>query len=220
MEGRIPELWDAVTGEIRDASQWRIHHNRTLLGLRLEAGGSIFVVLRKPANGMASANNGLNGDNPVTVQTLSPTWTIRFDTASGGPAQPVTGTLANWSLSADTAIRYYSGTAVYTQSFDWDGRSARTWLDLGRVSDIAQVSVNGVDCGVAWTAPWRVDITKALRKGNNKVSIEVSNTWANRLQGDRRLAVSQRITWTTAPYRLEGRPLPPSGLMGPVCIKQ
>lgn len=218
--GLIPELWNAVTGETRDAGQWCIHHNHTVLGLRLEAGESIFVVLRKPATGIAPSNKGVNNDNPATIQTLSSTWTIRFDTALGGPAQPVTGTLADWSLSADTAIRYYSGTAVYTQSFDWDGRSARTWLDLGKVSDIAQVSVNGVDCGVAWTAPWRVDITKALRKGNNKVSIEVTNTWANRLQGDRRLPVSQRITWTTAPYRLENRPLPPSGLMGPVCIQQ
>ena len=77
--------------------------------------------------------------------------------------------------------------------------------------------VNGIDCGTAWTYPYRVDISKALKPGMNKIRIEVSNTWANRLIGDT-LSQEKRITWTNAPFRLAGKPLLPAGLTGPVRI--
>jgi hypothetical protein len=69
-----------------------------------------------------------------------------------------------------------------------------------------------------WTAPYRVDITKALKRGINELNIEVTNTWANRLIGDERLPADKRITWTTAPYRLQGKPLLPAGLIGRVIL--
>jgi hypothetical protein len=126
--------------------------------------------------------------------------------------------LSDWSKNADTAIRYYSGTAVYSKSFNWEGGQGRWWLELGRAANIAAVRLNGVDCGVVWTAPYRVEITKALRKGVDHLEIEVTNTWANRLIGDHRLPADRRITWTTAPYYLEGRLLE-AGLLGKVRIK-
>lgn len=220
--GRVPELWDAVTGSITEAGNWKTVKDRTLLTIRLDAAGSLFIVLRKPS-AVGETHNGHNWYEPRVVQTLPAPWKVQFDTACRGPLQPVVmDTLANWSLAADTAVRYYSGTAVYTQPFIWNGPAPAhtTWLDLGIVKDIAQVFVNGVDCGIVWTAPWRADITKALRPGNNSVSIAVTNTWANRLQGDHRLPESQRFTWTTAPYHLEGKPLPASGLLGPVTLQQ
>jgi hypothetical protein len=46
--------------------------------------------------------------------------------------------------------------------------------------------------------------------------IKVTNTWANRLMGDHALPENKRITWTNAPYRLEGRSPLPAGLLSPV----
>jgi hypothetical protein len=80
-------------------------------------------------------------------------------------------------------------------------KSGSTW---GSVANMAQVYVNGIDCGVAWTYPYRVNITRAIKPGTNKLSIEVTNTWANRLIGDHAKPEKDRITWTNAPYRLEG----------------
>jgi hypothetical protein len=80
------------------------------------------------------------------------------------------------------------------------------------------VSVNGTHCGIVWTPPYRVDITKALKDRKNILKIEVTNTWANRLIGDHTLPENRRVTSTTAPYRLEGKKLLPAGLMGPVKI--
>jgi len=66
--------------------------------------------------------------------------------------------------------------------------------------------------------PYRVDITKALKPGINELKIEVTNTWANRIIADQRLPEEKRITWTSAPFRLQGKPLLPAGLMGPVQV--
>jgi hypothetical protein len=50
------------------------------------------------------------------------------------------------------------------------------------------------------------------------LEVLVTNTWANRLIGDHTLTDQKPITWTTAPYRLEGKPLEAAGLLGPVNI--
>jgi hypothetical protein len=64
-----------------------------------------------------------------------------------------------------------------------------------------------------------VNITNALHQGKNELSIEVVNTWRNRLIGDHHLPEDKRFTHTNAPYRLNGRPLLEAGLIGPVSIE-
>jgi hypothetical protein len=158
----------------------------------------------------------------LSSQTLTGPWTVRFDPALGGPSAPVNfDTLQDWSRSRDSSICYYSGTALYRQSFnghpDPSVSRGRVLLDLGEVNNIARVRLNGIDCGVAWTSPYEVDISKAVKMGVNELEIEVTNTWANRLTGDHALPEGKRITWTTAPYHLDGKLLP-AGLLGPVQI--
>jgi len=230
--GRKPELWDAVTGEITPAGQWSQHGGRTVLPVHLDANGSLFLVFRQPSFAVGGVDGNDEGDNyvePAPVLTLHDPWTLHFDEAAGGPAAPVvTDSLEDWSRNTDSAIRYYSGTVVYQQSFQWElpakGQQARDqpaegrcWLDLGRVNNIARVTLNGIDCGIAWTPPYRVEITRAIKKGSNTLKIEVANTWANRLTGDHLLPENKRLTWTTAPYHLDGKLLP-AGLLGPVQI--
>jgi hypothetical protein len=78
--------------------------------------------------------------------------------------------------------------------------------------------LNGKDCGTAWTSPFRVEITSALRRGANTLEIRVANTWNNRLVGDRGVSPSKRKTWTNAPDRSENNPLLRAGLLGPVTV--
>jgi len=214
--GRQPELWDAVTGEIRPADHWRYRGGRTEVELSLPANGSMFIVLRRP---VASGAGGVAPREQRSFMTLKGPWAVRFDPSLGGPVTTVQfDSLMDWSRNRDSSIAYYSGTAVYTQSFTLSDTGRTTWLDLGRVYNIAEVFVNGISCGVAWTPPYIVDITRALKPGVNQLRIEVTNTWANRLIGDHSLPERRRITWTTAPYHLDGRLLP-AGLLGPVKLR-
>jgi hypothetical protein len=219
--GRVPELWDAVNGETRRAGTWRIERGRTVLPLRLEPAGSTFVILREPIASPGS-DAGRNWLEPKTVQQLDGAWQVSFDPALGGPKDPVVfNRLEDWTQRPEPGIRHYSGTTAYAQTFAWRapaGKPPRVWLKLDRVANLAEVTVNGVPCGVAWTAPWRIEITVALRPGENRLQLAVTNTWANRLIGDHVLPEAQRLTWTAAPYRLEGKPLLPAGLLGPVSL--
>ncbi|MBI5395944.1 MAG: hypothetical protein HZA91_11660 [Verrucomicrobia bacterium] len=105
------------------------------------------------------------------------------------------------------------------------------------MKNIARVRLNRCDLGVVWTAPWRVDITNALKPGANELEIEVANLWPNRLIGDATLPKEKRLTvtnvrtydtMTSGTYRCQkceerkkaGKPaaLLPSGLLGPVTL--
>ncbi|HAK94658.1 MAG TPA: hypothetical protein DCM87_06560 [Planctomycetes bacterium] len=100
---------------------------------------------------------------------------------------------------------------------------------------MARVKLNGEDLGVVWCAPWRVEVTGAMKVGGNQLEIEVVNRWANRMIGDKQPAdanarevecppgflggqriVTGRYTFSTSdPYGARS-PLLPSGLLGPV----
>ncbi|MBJ6110416.1 DNA-binding protein [Hymenobacter sp. BT523] len=217
--GRKPELWDAVTGETRPASAWKTENGRTLLPLNLDRNGSIFVVFREPST-QTGTHAGVNWTETRPVQTLNGAWQVRFDPTMGGPAQPVAfAQLTDWSKHPNAAISHYSGTAEYSQTFKWKpakGTQQRVWLELGQLANIAEVQLNGKPCGIAWTAPYRLDITDAIRKGDNELRILVTNTWANRLIGDQSIPPEKRLTQTTAASPAANKPLLPAGMMGPV----
>ncbi|RTQ51624.1 DNA-binding protein [Hymenobacter gummosus] len=220
--GRQPELWDAVTSEIRPAQDWTQENGRTRLPLRLEPSGSLFVVFRQPT-AQTTVHSGPNWLTTAPAQPLGGPWQVQFDTKAGGPAQPVPfPQLTDWSKHADAAIRHYSGTADYTQSFRYRAKKRpgqRVYLELGQVNNLAEVELNGQPVGTAWTAPYRLDITAAVRKGDNQLRIRVTNTWANRLIGDAALPLEQRRTsLTTAPAPAATKALLPAGLLGPVVI--
>jgi hypothetical protein len=172
------------------------------------------VVFREPVE-VNSENSGDSELKNEVVTELSSRWSVIFPRPLGSMEFD---RLLDWSKHENPAIRYFSGTAVYRQSFNWPRTSPRLWLELGGVANIAQVRVNNVDCGFAWTPPYRVEITQAIRPGKNELEISVVNTWANRLIGDARLPRAERTTWMTAPYPIADATLLPSGLLGPVNI--
>jgi len=185
-EGMIPELWDPERGTRRTADGWRVRDGRTEFDLDLEANTSVFVVLHQPAKETASANRPA-AKPPAALIPLDGPWDVTWsqDEKETLPA------LVSWTASENPAVKYFSGTAVYRKSFevpagwlDRDGGNRKAVLDLGVVKELARVRVNGTDCGVAWHAPFRVEVGQALRPGRNTLEIEVTNTWANRLIGD------------------------------------
>ena len=215
--GRQPEIWNAVSGQIWRQKDWKVSGGRTRVSVNLGVGGSAFVVFRRSA-GPPPENKFLDADNGthMSMQLTGP-WKVNFDTAFGGPAGTVVfDSLMDWSKHKDTAIRYYSGTAAYSQSFNFYKTGRSVLLMLGKVANIATVYVNGINCGTVWTNN-SLDIGNAVITGVNTIRIEVANTWANRLTGDLRLPEGRRRTWTTSPWKSDGELLP-AGLLGPVYI--
>lgn len=218
IEGMMPELYNPVMKTIRDAGTYQQKDGRTLVPVTLEANGSLFVIFRKGATS-TSATNSENWRKWQSVSTINNEWQVKFDTDNWGPKEPQTFTeLTDWSKSDNEAIKFYSGTTTYTTTFKADTTQKELWLDLGEVANIAEVFINDTRCGIVWTKPYRLNITDAITQDENKLRIEVTNTWANRIIGDHELPDEQRHTWTTVPWHLEGKPLLKAGLLGPVQI--
>lgn len=219
VKDRFPEIWNPVNGEIIGLTGWKNKNGRTTFQLQFEAGQSWFIVFRKKASAkQAEKKSAATKTNTMLIK--SP-WLLSFDPLMGGPKTPVVySTLNSWSASVDTNIKYYSGTAIYQAEFDFDkaGKEQKFVLRFDSIYNIATVTLNNTEIGTLWTRPYELDISSLLKSGKNILKVEVSNTWANRLIGDQLLPVSKRITWTTAPFRLAGKPLLPGGILGEVRI--
>jgi hypothetical protein len=84
------------------------------------------------------------------------------------------------------------------------------------VKEIAQVTLNGKDLGIAWKKPFSVRLNSAAHPGRNELQIAVTNLWPNRLIGDQHLPPEKRLTRTNITKFKADSPLLPSGLLGPV----
>ncbi len=134
-------------------------------------------------------------------------------------------TLTSWPDHSDPGIKYYSGKAVYGKTFDLEQVVAGgpLSLELGDVKDvgIARVILNDKDLGVVWLPPFRVDISHAVQDGENRLEVQVVNSWHNRVMGDDLLPADQRVTQTNIQVEKQGNfrwKLEDSGLLGPVRI--
>jgi hypothetical protein len=159
--------------------------------------------------------------NIPTLGINSEPWTVSFREAG---LTIKAQTLFDWSQHADDRIRYFSGHARYTTTWKMKKNEVpqrRAWLSFPNVKDIAHVWINGKDCGIAWTAPYEVEITGVVQKGKNTIEIEVVNTWHNALRGlDAGKAPYEGI-WTNAKYRTKGDDLLPAGLLAePMILKE
>lgn len=219
VSGRQPELWDPVTGEIRDATAFKQENGRTTIPLKFGPTGSVFVVFRKPIAEDAAGTTASNYPALQPLDTLSGPWVVNFDPKWGGPAEVTFNQLVDWTSRPEDGIKYYSGAAVYHKKFDLEKRPAdghRVILDLGEVHEVVRVRLNGRDLGVIWTKPARVEITDALKEKNNDLEITVVNLWPNRMKGDETLPEGSRYTESNIHKFGASSPLLPSGLIGPV----
>lgn len=219
--GRQPELWDPLTGERRELTEFTTKGAVTEVPLRFAPHQSFFVVFRREAS--VSPRPGANFAETHHLGEVSGPWEVSFDPKWGGPERVVFAKLEDWTLRSEDGIRHYSGIATYRTTFDRPvfavAGGTRVLLDLGTVKNFARVRLNDEELGVVWCAPWRVDVTRALRAKDNRLEITVANLWPNRLIRDAGLPAEQRLTWTTwNPFKPDS-PLLPSGLLGPVTLQ-
>ena len=222
IQGKAPELWDAVSGTTRPAS-YTIANGRTTVPLHLDPFGTVFVVFTKSASTpdlklpqphqtpLLSLDDALNRD-----------WKVNFEPNRGAPESLVLDRLASWSDNANMGVKYFSGAATYSKTIEIPAANltpnAHFWLDLGEVHELAEVAVNGKYLGILWNAPFKIDVTSALQPGANQFVVQVTNLWVNRMIGDQQPWSLKKYSFADfAPYKADS-PLLPSGLLGPVRI--
>ncbi len=98
----------------------------------------------------------------------------------------------------------------------------RIYLDLGEISEVAELWLNGQALGVTWAKPYKFDVTGSVKNGENVLEIEVANTWCNRIIGD---AITEEKYTSTNIMRIDNMtwdqvPLNISGLLKPVTVQR
>lgn len=220
---RAPEIFRTISGTVEEAG-YLSADERTTVPVRLAEREAAFVVFRKPAPAPTRAGSARVY---TTLATVGGPWTVTFPANLGAPEKAEFPSLASWSDNQDDGIKYFSGTATYTKSVivppNAVSAGARILLDLGVVGDMADVSVNGKPVGFVWAPPYRVDVTSALKTGENQVEVKVTNQWTNRIAGDRAAPADKKVLAQAAATGRGGfnfggaaQPLPKSGLIGPV----
>lgn len=162
-------------------------------------------------------------------KTLDQSWDVRFPFGWGAEPLQEFDQLIDWTTADEPGLRFFSGIATYRTTFELSEEaitSGRSYhLDLGRVGEVARVYLNGQEVGVSLFPPHRLEVTELLQPGENRLVIEVANTWRNRLIGDLGQPLNEQYTRSNVgnaagpehrPWS-DMKPLP-SGLMGPVRI--
>ncbi len=224
-----PELWHPVTGESRLLTDFKQENGRTTIPLQFGKYESYFIVFRSPTKPLLNVKPTQGNFVKLSdYQTLTGSWQVSFDTKWGGLPKVTFDSLSSWTNHQEDGIKYYSGTAVYIKKFNFKSppnteRSSTSgkdvYLDLGDVKDvgIAKIKLNGQDLGIVWCPAFRVNTRNLLKKKGNVLEIEVTNSWRNRLIGDRTQPLEKKLTRTNIAVKPEWQ-LEPSGLMGPVKI--
>ena len=207
------ELWNPVTGEVKPLKVERQGAQATV-ELDLPKAGSCFVVFR-------SGRQQQQVEQVVYAQTqpIAGKWSVQFPEGWGAPAQLEVENLMPWcDMPMSEEGKAFSGSAVYTTTFDWKNNGKKVMLDLGEVSMIAEVSLNGQQLRTLWCKPFALDITEVLKEGENTLQVKITSTWFNRLVFDASQPEADRKTWTIEGPKADA-PLKQYGLLGPVTLK-
>jgi alpha-L-rhamnosidase len=200
VEGLNPEWWDPMSGEVRPAAVVERTPNGVSVWIDLEPYGSrVLVFSRRALSPLASVTD----QAPAPID-LSDGWQVSFG-EMGAPVKM--DTLRSWT--DDEKTRYYSGLAAYEKTLalpeGFLKKGIRVRLDFGEgqpvaapanprangmralldgpVREAAVVMVNGRRAGSVWCPPYSIDITDFLKRGENKLRIEVANTAINYMAG-------------------------------------
>jgi hypothetical protein len=197
------EIWNARTGRI-EAAPHRTNENRIVAEITLEPASSRLVVIRRDGSSARPA--------PVLrpILTLTEPWEAQFPNAGKRLRE-----LVDWTSFEE--LQHFAGTATYRTRFRLRRLpKGETMLDLGRVCDVASVSINGKPAGIAFEPPYRVEVTGLLRVGENELVVNVANRAENGITPDNWKPGYFFVNRDYKDYDPGKAQVHPSGLLGPV----
>ncbi len=223
---RVPELWDAETGLI----QHKVIYSKVPGGISIELVmdplASRFVVFRDSPSAGNNTNlaidlqYGLSRNKNESAQIdLTGNWDVSFNPEMGGPQTYPMAQLTSWPEIEVDGVKYYSGTATYSREFTIEkgtlSKKSEVYISFGDIQEMARVFVNGKDCGIIWTPPYQANITKQVKSGKNEITVQVVNTWNNRIVGDLKNPEGIAYARTNGKRKFnQNSPLLKSGLTG------
>jgi hypothetical protein len=171
-----PELWNSKTGQIK-----LLHFAKTdehiKIQLPFQPRGSNLVVIRKEENNANRKFLPLHTRENVLLQCEG-TWNVQFTPFNSKQSfNLVFHQLVDWTR--DRRLFHFAGIGIYEFSVHLNYVESSIMLDLGEVHDVAKVTINGHDAGIAYESPFLYSIGQYLNYGDNMIHIEVANRTSN-----------------------------------------
>ena len=218
-------IFDPMTG-ISGKAKVRTEDGKTQVYLQLKSGVSLILKTYTQTDINVPAWEYLH--EPIKTIDLKSNWTLHFEQS----VPKINGdfalsTLGSWTELNIPEAKINRGTGIYTTSFKLEDQGTDEWvLDLGDVRESARVIVNGQTVTTLWSVPFECNIGKFLKKGENKLQLEVTNLPANAIADlDRRKVewrIFKEINFVDINYKKSNygnwQPMP-CGLLGPVLLK-
>jgi len=196
--GKAPELFNPVTGETRKLARFWPDGEGTRVAINVvNPSDSFFVVFRDKAPAEGSVVKSERDGQPVTAAELD----LYFDKDGqliGEATQPgnFTVTMSNGTQkkapiapACDPLVIKDGWTNVpgqeapntLTQEVVFDlpealAKAGELRLDLGKVNVMATATLNGKEFETLWMPPFALDVTKALKPGENRLRLQVVST--------------------------------------------
>ena len=180
----VPELWDPVTGSIRQASCYSKKGDWLSVRLELDRYESVFIVIDpegRPQPHLIGTNADevrRMDDGSIELRKYAP-GLVEYSLVRSGKIEEGRIATAEEQL---TALRLNEGwsrlskdgnTAVYTSGFEFTPPSGGSGeIHIRNMSQVVRVRLNDVDLGTRFSAPFRFGLSVGLRPGQNKLELE------------------------------------------------
>lgn len=204
-----PWKWDAETGE-----KYRIPANGQKLGIHLNPLESLLLIFSEEKGEIQHTKQTLaklktGSSNELDI---SDNWKAEFIPVEGNTFVMQVPVLADLSKNAETES--FGGTIVYRKTFS---ATNQTKLELGKVSETAEVTLNGKYLGVKWWGEKSFDISGVLVNGENILEIKVTTLLWNYCNSKTLEENPMAKLWAVRNRRKDDKPLS-TGLIGPVRV--
>ncbi|MCX6879431.1 MAG: glycosyl hydrolase [Verrucomicrobia bacterium] len=195
--GKVPELFNPVTGEIKKLARYKAEQDGTRICVQVnDPSDSFFIVFREQQQTpsvvkvQADGKDVGPGDLALFYDVNS---RLTAESASKG-LYAITlsdGTTKSVIIEKDSATLPIAGEWTTTNKDEKGfsvfreitfsvpvgfGKGQKVELDLGKVEVMAQVTLNGKEFDTLWMPPFALDLTEALRTGENKLKVLVTST--------------------------------------------
>ena len=216
---RIPEIWDPMTGEVREASAYFSESGVVTVPVEFKSCQSLFFIFseKKRAADITKSNT----TDTLIIESFK--GKIVFKPINFGKTDTLEiSDFKSFTDYHDPKIKYFSGTAVYDFNFSvpasYLNSEEMISLSLGEFDATAEIILNDYSLGTTWLPDNKFSVEKYLKEQNN-LKIILGTTVRNRIIGDFKEYGEIQNVWTAGPvgrFLNKSSELKPSGIIGPV----
>ncbi len=174
-------ILDPLSGKVGKALLKK-NDGSTSIMLQLETGQSIMIKTFRDRTVLKEKWHYIRAENEA--MPIAGTWKVEF--IEGGPVLPppiTTDQLKSWTEFGGKEAERFAGTARYTIEFTMNDLAADDYLiNFEEVRESAAIQINDHALPVLFSHPFKTSIGQYLKKGKNKLVIDVTNLSANRVR--------------------------------------